>query len=85
MDSKCLEAVRKKHREWNLYVHTQCRRDYQEYCKVRNKYTKATRLANRKYEKKKKKKNIVMNMKEIPKDFWTYIRQSIKAKSGVSD
>lgn len=55
MDSKCLEAVRKKHREWNLYVHTQCRRDYQEYCKVRNKYTKATRLANRKYEKKTKK------------------------------
>ena len=26
-----------------------------------------------------------MNMKENPKDFWAYIRQKTKAKSGVSD
>ena len=26
-----------------------------------------------------------MNMKENPKDFWAYIRQKAKAKSGVSD
>ena len=34
--------------------------------------------------KKKYEKNIVMNMKENPKD-WAYIRQKAKAKSGVSD
>ena len=80
MDRKCLEAVRKKHRAWNTYVHTQSRRDYQDNCKVRNKCTKVTRLAKRKYEK-----NIVKNMKENPKDFWAYVRQKTKAKSGVSD
>ena len=30
-------------------------------------------------------KNIIMNMKENPKDFWVYIRQKNKAKSGVLD
>ena len=80
MDRKCLEAVSKKHRARNTYLHTQCRRDYQDYCKVRNKCTKVTRLAKRKYEK-----NIVMNMKENLKDLWAYVRQKTKAKSGVSD
>ena len=83
MDGKCLEAVRKKHRAWNTYVHTQCKRDYQDYCKVRNRCTKVTRLAKRKYEK-----NIVINIKENPRDFWAYIcqkkKKKTKAKSGVS-
>ena len=79
-DRQCLEAVRKKHRAWNKYLHTQSQRDYYEYCKVRNKCTKKTRSAKMKYEK-----NIVMNMKDNPKDFWAYVRQKPNAKSGVSD
>ena len=79
-DKKCLDAVKKKHRAWNKYIHTQSQRNYSEYCNVRNACTKTTRSAKKKYEK-----NIVMNMKENPKDFWAYIRQKTKAKSGVSD
>ena len=70
----------KKHRAWNKYLHTQSQRDYHEYCKVGNACTKTTRSAKNKYEK-----NIVMKMKENPKDFWAYVRQKTKAKSGVSD
>ena len=47
---------------------------------MRNACTKTTRSAKKKYEK-----NIVKNMKENPKDFWAYIRQITKGKSGVSD
>ena len=75
-DKKCLDAVKKKHRAWNKYIHTQSQRNYSEYCKVRNACTKTTRSAKKKYEK-----NIVMNMTENPKDFWAYIRQKTKAKS----
>ena len=79
-DKKCLEVVKKKHRACNKYIHTQNQRYYSEYCKVRNACTKTTRLTKKKYEK-----NIVMNMKENPKDFWAYKRQKTKAKSGVLD
>ena len=79
-DKKCLDVVKKKHRAWNKYIHTQSQRKYSEYCKVRNACTKTTRSAINKYEK-----NIVIDMKENPKDFWAYIRQKTKAKSGVSD
>ena len=77
---KCLDAVKKKHRAWNKYIHTQSQINYSEYCKVRNACTKTTTSAKKKHEK-----NIVRNMKENPKDFWAYIPQKTKAKSGVSD
>ena len=71
-----LEAVRKKHREWNKYLHSPSQMDSFDYCKVRNECTKTTIS----YEK-----NIVMNMKENPEDFWAFVRQKTKAKSGVSN
>ena len=80
MDSKYLDAVRKKHRAWNRYLHTQNQIDYFDYCKVRNACTRTTRTSKRKYEK-----NIVMNMKDNQKDFWAYVCQKTKCKAGVSD
>ena len=47
-DKKCLDAVKKKHRAWNKYIHTQSQRNYSEYCKVRNACTKTTRSAKKK-------------------------------------
>ena len=46
-DKKCLDAVKKKHRAWNKYIHTQSQRNYSEYCKVRNACTKTTRSAKK--------------------------------------
>ena len=40
-----------------------------KYCAARNKATKATIYAKKNYER-----NIAQNIKENPKNFWSYVR-----------
>ena len=67
------EAVKKKHRAWNTYIHTLDQTDYRAYCRIRNKCTKITRKAKRKFEK-----NVASDMKDNPKGFWGYIKQKTR-------
>ena len=80
MNAECLSRVKRKHRAWRTYIQTLNRRDYLRYCKARNECTKATRLAKRNFES-----NIIKNVKEDSKGFWSYVRDKTKSRSVVSD
>ena len=79
-DSLCLSSIKAKHKAWNRYIHTQDRTDYIKYCKARNKCTKVTRIAKKKFEK-----SVIQNVKVDPKGFWGYVREKTKSKIMVSD
>ena len=80
MDGYCVRAVRSKFKSWKQYLRTRNRYDYERYCANRNRATKATIKAKKKFEK-----SIADSVKDNPKSFWGYVRSKTKARSGVSD
>ena len=80
MDRYCVNAVRKKYKAWQLYLHSRTRRNYNNYCICRNKATKAVRFARKRYEK-----GIAESVKENPKSFWAYVNSKTKMRSGIGD
>ena len=80
MDRYCVNAVRKKYKAWQLYLHSRSRRNYNNYCTCRNKATKAVRFAQKRYEK-----GIAESVKENPKSFWAYVNSKTKMRSGIGD
>ena len=75
-----MNAVRKKYKAWQLYLHSRTRRNYNNYCTCRNKATKAVRFARKRYEK-----GIAESVKENPKSFWAYVNSKTKMRSGIGD
>ena len=61
-------------------VKARSRHNFELYCEARNKCTKNTRAAKRKFEKR-----IINNMNTDSKGFWSYVKQQTKSKSGISD
>ena len=80
LDRKCIDSVKKKHKAWKSYIHTRSRHNFDLYCEARNKCTKITRAAKRKFEKR-----IINNMNTDSKGFWSYVKQQTKSKLGISD
>ena len=79
LDAYCLKCVKLKSKAWNRYLHTRDQNDYMNYCAARNKATKATLHAKKKYEY-----GIAQNIKENPKTFW-YVKSKTKSNTGVAD
>lgn len=75
-----MNAVRKKYKAWQMYIHSRTRRNYQNYCKSRNYATKAVRYARKRHEK-----GIAELVQENPKAFWAYVNSKTKLRSGISD
>ena len=80
MDKGTLATVRKKHKLYRRWLQTQDGKDYQEYCKIRNKAKRDCRKAKRKLEKE-----VAKDAKRNPKRFWSYTKEKTKTKSGVAD
>ena len=80
MDRYCVNAVRKKYKAWQIYIHSRTRRNYQNYCKSRNHATKAVR-----YPRKRHEKGIAELVQENPKAFWAYVNSKTEMRSGISD
>ena len=80
MDRYCLECVKQKSKTWNKYLRTRNQIDYMNFCAARNKATKATIYAKRKYER-----SIAQNIKDNPKTFWSYVRSKTKSRTGIAD
>ena len=80
MDRYCVNAVRKKYKAWQIYIHSRTRRNYKNYCKSRNHATKAVR-----YPRKRHEKGIAELVQENPKAFWAYVNIKTKMRSGISD
>jgi len=80
MDSHCVKTVKKKYHAWKRYTYSRSYRDYQDYCRLRNKASKAVHYAKRQHEK-----GIASSAKLNPKSFWAYIREQTKTRSGIGD
>lgn len=80
MDNYCMLAVRNKYKAWQRYIHSRSSRHYKEYCKLRNKATKAVRFARIKHER-----GIADTVNENCKSFWSYVNNKTNIRSGVSD
>lgn len=80
MDKYCVIAVRNKYKTWQKYIHCRNSRNYQEYCILRNRATKAVRYARRKYER-----GIADSVVDNTKAFWSYVKSKTSTKSSIGD
>ncbi|WAQ99389.1 hypothetical protein MAR_023762 [Mya arenaria] len=79
MDYYFVRAVKKKYHAWN-FTYTRNFRDYVEYCKLRNKASKAVYFSKNKHEK-----GIALYVGKNRKTLWSYFKDQTKSKSGSSD
>lgn len=80
MDHYCVRAVKKKYHAWKRFTFSHSYPDYEEYCRLRNRATKAVYHAKKKHEK-----GIAQSAKTNSKSFWGYVRQQTQTRSGIGD
>ena len=73
-----IEAVRRKHKHWKIYMKSRDDKDYREFCKARNKVKKMIRKKTRDFEN-----STIMDIKKNPKQAWRYIKSKYKSKDNV--
>ena len=73
------KSVKKKHKLFKRFLHTDSSYDYKEYIKVRNTTCKIIKRAKRCHEK-----NIASQAKDNPKKFWKYVNSKRKCREKVA-
>ncbi|KAH3694610.1 hypothetical protein DPMN_082050 [Dreissena polymorpha] len=74
MDHYCVRLVKKKYHAWKRFTFSRRYRASEEYCKLRNKVSKAVHYA-------KKHVTVKANAKKI----WGYVKEQTKSKSGIGN
>ena len=80
MDNECIKRAKMKYHTFIRYIHTRTHHNYRKYIAARNAYSKISRQTKRRFEN-----SLVDNMNNNPKSFWSYVRDKVKSRVGISD